>query len=72
MVLELSSRSLKSAGLSRQKVSYLKNIAKKLRDFLLSEIFIILLIILKVSFFIGHFYCLLIFFLFEYWFIIKS
>ena len=32
MVLELSSRSLKSAGLSRQKVSYLKNIAKSFKN----------------------------------------
>ena len=31
-VLELSSRSLKSAGLSRQKVSYLKNIAKSFKN----------------------------------------
>ena len=32
MVLELSSRSLKSAGLSRQKVRYLKNIAKSFKN----------------------------------------
>ena len=32
MVLKLSSRTLKSAGLSRQKVSYLKNIAKSFRN----------------------------------------
>ena len=32
MVVELSSRSLKSAGLSRQKVSYLKNIAKSFKN----------------------------------------
>ena len=31
-VLKLSSRNLKSAGLSRQKVSYLKNIAKSFRN----------------------------------------
>ena len=31
-VLKLSSRSLKSAGLSRQKVSYLKNIAKSFKN----------------------------------------
>ena len=31
-VLKLSSRTLKSAGLSRQKVSYLKNIAKNFRN----------------------------------------
>ena len=31
-ILKLSSRSLKSAGLSRQKVSYLKNIAKSFRN----------------------------------------
>ena len=31
-VLKLSSRTLKSAGLSRQKVSYLKNIAKSFRN----------------------------------------
>ena len=31
-VLKLSTRSLKSAGLSRQKVSYLKNIAKNFKD----------------------------------------
>jgi len=31
-VLKLTSRSLKSAGLSRQKVSYLKNIAKNFND----------------------------------------
>ena len=31
-VLKLSSRILKSAGLSRQKVSYLKNIAKSFRN----------------------------------------
>ncbi len=32
IVLKLSSRTLKSAGLSRQKVSYLKNIAKSFRN----------------------------------------
>ena len=32
IVLKLSSRNLKSAGLSRQKVSYLKNIAKSFRN----------------------------------------
>ena len=32
MVLKLSSRTLKSAGLSRQKVSYLKNIAKAFKN----------------------------------------
>ena len=31
-VLKLSSRTLKSAGLSRQKVSYLKNIAKNFKN----------------------------------------
>ena len=31
-VIELSSRSLKSAGLSRQKISYLKNIAKNFQN----------------------------------------
>jgi len=31
-ILKLSSRTLKSAGLSRQKVSYLKNISKSFRD----------------------------------------
>ena len=31
-VLKLSSRTLKSVGLSRQKVSYLKNVAKSFRD----------------------------------------
>ena len=31
-VLKLSSRTLKSAGLSRQKISYLKNIAKNFRN----------------------------------------
>ena len=31
-VLKLSSRTLKSAGLSRQKVSYLKNIAKSFKN----------------------------------------
>ena len=31
-ILKLSSRTLKSAGLSRQKVSYLKNIAKAFRN----------------------------------------
>ena len=31
-VLKLSSRTLKSAGLSRQKVSYLKNIAKAFKN----------------------------------------
>ena len=32
VVIKLTSRSLKSAGLSRQKVSYLKNIAKSFRN----------------------------------------
>ena len=32
MVLKLSSRSLKTAGLSRQKVKYLKNIAKNFKN----------------------------------------